>query len=120
MSPKSELLLMDLNPRPEQAIREVLEHIRRIQRSLRQSLMIDGQPLHVSVSMGITLFLEESCETASGILTRADTALHRAKGRGGNCYRFYESSMGQQVIQNFDLESDLRKAMEEGQLALHL
>lgn len=114
------VLLNDLNPRPELASREVLDEVQRLQRSMRQGFALEGKPLHLTVSVGITLFPEESKESPAGILTRADTALHRAKGSGGNSYRFYEVFMGQQVVQHFDLEADLRQALEADELEVYL
>lgn len=114
------LLLKDLGPRPSQASRAVLDVLQSIQWSLRKPFDLDNQLLRLTVSLGITLLPEQEAETTSTVLARADTALHRAKGRGGNRYRFYEEFMGRQVVQVFNLENDLRRALEQEQLQVYL
>lgn len=114
------VLLQGLHSKPEQASREALGCVKGIQDRLKESMLVEGQTLFVTASVGITLFPETDCEMSSSILNRADTALHRAKSLGGNGYRFYETCMGQQVSGDFDLENDLRAALGLGQLSLYL
>jgi EAL domain-containing protein (putative c-di-GMP-specific phosphodiesterase class I) len=54
------------------------------------------------------------------LLREADTALYRAKAGGRNCVRFFESSMQAAVEARFDLEVELRQAVERQQLQLYL
>lgn len=114
------LLIKNLGPRPSQASRKTLEVIQSINQRLASGLELDGQTLYLTISMGATLLPEQEGETATDILARADTALHRAKGAGGNQHQFYEEKMGHQVLMRFDLENDLRIALQNQQLELYL
>lgn len=115
------VLLPDLSPhRPEdtgQHAEATAEHIRT---AFQQPLEIDGEAVSLSVSMGITLFPETSEESAGDVISRADTALHRAKAAGGNQGAFFETAMGVQAKARYALEKDLRAGLKAGQLAVYL
>lgn len=50
----------------------------------------------VTLSVGIVFDVE--CKDPGEILRKVDRALYRAKGRGGNCYEFYEATLDDQGI----------------------
>lgn len=75
--------------------------------------------LHVSTcSIGLALFGEAS-DTVDDLLKRADLAMYRAKLEGRNTLRFFDPDMQSQAHRRAALESDLRLALEQGQLSLH-
>lgn len=54
------------------------------------------------------------------VIRRADTALHQAKAQGANQTVFFEAGMGESVAQNFQIEGELRQALERNELRLFL
>jgi diguanylate cyclase (GGDEF)-like protein len=54
---------------------------------------------------------------ATELMRRADVALYRAKAEGRGCHRVYENGMDESDRARARLESDLRRALEEGQFA---
>jgi EAL domain-containing protein (putative c-di-GMP-specific phosphodiesterase class I) len=50
------------------------------------------------------------------ILRDADTAMYRAKANGKACYQMFEQTMHSRALHNFQLESDLRHALERHEL----
>ena len=113
-------LLPDLNHHAERASRHVLAVSAHLHKLLEAPFELDGELITVSASAGITLFPEVDGETAEDILRRADTALHRAKESGGKQSAFFETSMGEAAQQRFAVESELRRAIPDGQLRLYL
>jgi diguanylate cyclase (GGDEF)-like protein len=76
-----------------------------------------SQELHVTSSAGISLYPEDGADAAT-LLRNADTAMHRAKTRGGNTYCFYTADLNQLALERLQIESDLRHALERKQLEL--
>jgi len=80
--------------------------------------VIDGQELHVTASLGLSLYPRDG--TSSELLLKyADTALYEAKGDGRNAYRFFSPEMNAQAHGRLRLENDLRRAIERRELELH-
>ncbi|HEY2928181.1 MAG TPA: EAL domain-containing protein [Albitalea sp.] len=79
---------------------------------------IDGHELHVTASVGISLYPEDGSDGET-LLKNADTAMYRAKDAGRSTYQFYAAQMNTQGAERFMLESGLRRALERGELTLH-
>jgi diguanylate cyclase (GGDEF)-like protein/PAS domain S-box-containing protein len=84
-----------------------------------------GRPMHLlgteitpGVSIGIT-FSDDGDRAADEIMRDADLAMYEAKAAGrGRVVRFDES-MHRKVAEKLSLESDLRRALGDGQLSVH-
>ncbi|MFW5969432.1 MAG: putative bifunctional diguanylate cyclase/phosphodiesterase, partial [Halofilum sp. (in: g-proteobacteria)] len=77
---------------------------------------IAGQDLATSASVGISLFPADG-DAPEALLQAADTAMYAAKRAGRNCYRFFAETMNTAVTERLRLESDLRAALDDGDLA---
>ena len=60
---------------------------RGIQRTLRRATAVGGHDIHLSVSMGISLFPKTN--HGHRLIGAADTAMYAAISDGGNTYRFF-------------------------------
>ena len=58
----------------------------------------------------------ESVET---LLMRADTAMYSVKAQGRDGHTIYSPSLNSRGLEQFRLESDLRKALERDELRIH-
>jgi diguanylate cyclase (GGDEF)-like protein/PAS domain S-box-containing protein len=86
--------------------------------SLKESFVLDGQSLHVTVSIGISASPDSSAESET-LLRNADTAMYRAKARGGNCLVVYTAEMSDGARSRLAMESALFHAIERRELLLH-
>ncbi len=68
-------------------------------RALRAPYRIGEQNLHVTVSMGISLYPHDSID-AETLLKKADAALFRVKAHGRDNYQFFESDMNLRVLES--------------------
>ena len=90
----------------------------RILEMLKRPRQIDGQEFMVTVSIGVTLSPEDGLD-AESLLRNADTAMYRAKENGRDNYQLYTQAMNAAVIQRLSLETDLRHAVERGELEVY-
>lgn len=79
---------------------------------------INGHPLQVTASVGITVFPDDGAD-AQTLLRHVDIATHHAKARGRNRYQFYTHEMNERAVARVQLESRLRQALERGEFELH-
>jgi diguanylate cyclase (GGDEF)-like protein len=81
-------------------------------------LKLDEQMLTVSASMGIATF--SAAETSShDILAFANMALHEAKRRGRNNVQSFVPRLRENAEARYRMVEGLRRAIEQGELALH-
>lgn len=71
-----------------------------------------------TASIGISLFPEDACDGET-LLRHADTAMYEAKAAGGNTIRSHTPVMNERITFRMSLETQLRRALQEGQLELH-
>ncbi|WP_052063509.1 bifunctional diguanylate cyclase/phosphodiesterase [Nitrincola sp. A-D6] len=81
-------------------------------------LQIDGHKLQMTASIGISHFPEHG-QDLDTLIKHADTAMYKAKAQGKNCYELYSSQLTAQAVLSFQLEQDLRIALNTRQLLLH-
>jgi diguanylate cyclase (GGDEF)-like protein len=79
---------------------------------------IDGQQVVVGASVGIAVSPGSSAGPER-LMRNADLALYEAKGAGRGTYRVFEPQMDAQMQARRSMESDLRRALAEGQFELH-
>ncbi len=89
----------------------------RIQEALLKPVKLYAHELYASASVGLL----PDCsgyETPEEVLRDADTAMFRAKESGRGRPAVFESSMRVRAISRLRLESDLRRAVEQGEFAI--
>lgn len=89
-----------------------------ILRALAQPCQVDGHPLTVSASIGISIYPNDG-DSMDDLIGRADVAMYHAKQGGRNSFQFFNPAMHAQASERAGLEQRLRSALEAGQFALH-
>jgi diguanylate cyclase (GGDEF)-like protein len=90
----------------------------RIHEQLERPFDLGGEEVTAKASIGIVTAKAEY-GTAEEVLRDADTAMNRAKARGGGISELFESGMHGHVLARLRLENDLRKALERNEMRLH-
>ena len=90
----------------------------RVLDELSRPVRIFGTEVVPSASAGIT-FSDAGLRTADQILRDADLAMYEAKAGGGGRVALFDRSMQEKVADKLALETDLRRAIGEGQLSMH-
>jgi len=88
--------------------------------ALKPGFTIESIVLHVGASIGISVFPEDAMSAIS-LLQFADVAVKRlvAEGEGESGYLYYCPEMNQRAKERWQLEGELRHALEAHQLLLH-
>lgn len=82
-----------------------------------QPYRIGQHTLHVTVSIGISMFPENG-DSATVLKQKADNAMYRAKETRHNCYQFFTEEMHDQMLHRMYLESQLHLAINNQELSL--
>jgi len=85
--------------------------------ALRRPFYAGGRELNVTASVGISIFPLDGQDGAT-LLRNADTAMHRAKKRGGDGLQCYTRDMNERAAEWLQLENELRHAEELGEFRL--
>ncbi|MBI3978367.1 MAG: EAL domain-containing protein [Chloroflexi bacterium] len=90
----------------------------RIMAQFHAPFTLDGHEAFVSASIGVALSTPGTGRTAD-LLRDADVALYRAKAEGRAHHVVFDTSMNAFSVERLNLETDLRRAVERGELELH-
>jgi diguanylate cyclase (GGDEF)-like protein/PAS domain S-box-containing protein len=90
----------------------------RIAQQFSRPFQLENRECRTTVSIGIALAGAER-EPADNILRNADVAMYRAKSDGKSRYVIFDASMQTNTLARLDLENDLRRAIERGELRVH-
>lgn len=91
---------------------------RRVQTKLSVPFNVSGRDVVVAVSIGAVLS-STSYERAGDLLRDAEIAMYRAKAGGKARCEVFDSAMHSGAVRRLQLETDLRRAMEQGNLTVY-
>jgi diguanylate cyclase (GGDEF)-like protein len=94
---------------------EAIHVAERIQRELTKPFELDGRHISTSASIGIAPSTIGYGQ-AEDILRDADTAMYYAKSGGGSRHQVFEKSMHTRAVKLLQMQSDLRRAIENDEL----
>jgi len=108
------LLCEDLDP--ESASGVITELAERLLTSIDQPMMIKGQSLRVSASVGVAI--NGGNAKAAGMLRDADAAMYKAKKNGKARVEVFGDELRSSALNRLEMESGLRNAPMNGELVL--
>jgi EAL domain-containing protein (putative c-di-GMP-specific phosphodiesterase class I) len=86
--------------------------------SFSDPFLIDGMPLFVTISVGISMYPKDGADMDT-VIRNADIAMYHAKEEGNGVYRFFKPSLAPLVQEKMQLDNGLYKALKDGQFSLH-
>jgi len=107
------VLLQDVN-----GFAEPIKVAQDILRELTPPFQIGDYQVFTNVSIGIVMG-NDLYKQPEHILRDADTAMYRAKANGKACYQVFEPTMHCHAFDSFQLESDLRQALDRNEFMAH-
>jgi diguanylate cyclase (GGDEF)-like protein/PAS domain S-box-containing protein len=112
------VLLQDLGAAPGLAAAYARNVAGKLAAALRKPFRVDGVPYRTSGSVGIAMCSPSETDAAQ-LLRRADLAMYKSKERGRDSVRFFDPRLQQEVDARAALESELRRALDHGELEVH-
>lgn len=91
--------------------------VQKLIETFSEPVILGQRELYVTTSVGVSVFPGNGVDRET-LLKYADLAMYRAKEMGRNKYRFYTPDMNARALHRVNLESELRKALENGDLQL--
>ena len=89
----------------------------RMLQAMAEAHSIDGRDLHVSTSIGVSIYPDDGLD-AETLIKNADTAMYQAKENGRQSYQFFEPAMNVRAVERQSLEEGLRRALERREFHL--
>jgi diguanylate cyclase (GGDEF)-like protein/PAS domain S-box-containing protein len=90
---------------------------RRMLQAVAEAHSIDQHDLHVTSSIGISVYPDDGLDTET-LIKNADTALYQAKENGRQRYQFFEPAMNVRAVERQSIEESLRCAVERQEFTL--
>lgn len=85
---------------------------------LRKPLIVDGHEFHITTSIGISIYPEDS-DYADTLLKNADIAMYHAKEQGRKNYQFYNPAMNINNSERIAMENQLYQTLDRGELSVY-
>ena len=109
-----EFLIVLTNVKDMQTVAVTAE---RFMDAMTDEFVIQGQPLRVSCSVGISIFPEQGADSET-LIKNADAAMYSAKEGGRNNFRLFTAEMNAEAAARLTIENGLRLALDRHELFL--
>jgi diguanylate cyclase (GGDEF)-like protein len=86
--------------------------------SFRENFIIEGHEFHITTSIGIGIYPDDS-EEIETIFRYADQAMYKVKEMGRNTFLFYNHDINEHSLERRKLERRLRRSVELGELEMY-
>lgn len=86
-------------------------------KAMKESILIDGHELYVTVSLGVSLYPTDD-EDALALIKNADNAMRRAKLPGNNSFQVYSAEMNEKSLRHLAMGNQLRIALQKKEFSL--
>jgi diguanylate cyclase (GGDEF)-like protein/PAS domain S-box-containing protein len=91
---------------------------RRILHELQAPFEVDEREIHIGASVGIAVAMTGT-DDSGALLRNADIAMYAAKRDSKGAYAVFDPRMHTAVLERLELEADLRRAIDRGELVLY-
>jgi len=99
-------------------VHEIINTAQTLMSALSKPILIAGQRLYVSASVGISCYPQDGAE-ATTLLKNADTAMYQVKKQQRNSYHFFSASMNALAVEALNLKTRLREALEREEFSVY-
>jgi diguanylate cyclase (GGDEF)-like protein/PAS domain S-box-containing protein len=96
---------------------DVLAVAEKLLGALSQPVLVKGQNISTSVSIGITMTPQDSSDP-NILMKNADLAMYRAKELGRNNFQFFSEDMNRTILEHLTWEKEIQDALHLGQFSI--
>lgn len=94
------------------------EKIKKIQKVFTYPFILSTKEFFVTVSMGIT-FAPKDGKSTQTLIKNMDSAMYVAKENGKNNYCYFDDSINDRMMKKIEMQSELRKAIENDEFEVY-
>jgi diguanylate cyclase (GGDEF)-like protein/PAS domain S-box-containing protein len=91
---------------------------KRVLQAIAAPHSIDDHDLHITASIGISVYPDDGLDSAT-LIKNADTAMYHAKEHGRKSYEFFKPAMNIRAVARQSIEEGLRRALERQEFVLY-
>ncbi|MGD8914042.1 MAG: EAL domain-containing protein, partial [Candidatus Thiodiazotropha sp.] len=92
--------------------------LERILNKVSEPMQLNGEPVSISASVGVTLFPDDEVD-ADSLLRHADHAMYTAKQLGKNRYQIFDTRLERQISARADLLSMVAHSLDKEEFELY-
>lgn len=89
-----------------------------IRKAFEEPFTVATKEFFITVSMGISLAPKDG-KTTQSLIKNMNSAMYVAKEHGRNTFCYFDDSINQKLLDKLELQSELRKAIEEDQFIVY-
>jgi diguanylate cyclase (GGDEF)-like protein/PAS domain S-box-containing protein len=93
--------------------------LERLLAAASEPVILDGVPVRVSASMGVSFYPQREEVVADQLIRQADQAMYQAKQAGKNRYHLFDSVHDEEVHGHHESLESIRQALQSGAFILH-
>jgi diguanylate cyclase (GGDEF)-like protein/PAS domain S-box-containing protein len=93
-------------------------HAEMVRSAMNGAFVVDGTELVATASIGIVSYPEDG-ECVTSLLKNAEAAMYQAKKNGKNTIEYYTREFNSRLMERFELETKLHRALERGEFSLN-
>ena len=97
---------------------QAAEVAERLAASLAEPFVVRGEDIYVTASIGVSVTTNAE-EDPTALVRDADAAMYEAKSKGRSCCVVFDNPMRERAVARLEVENDLRRAIERGELRVH-
>jgi diguanylate cyclase (GGDEF)-like protein/PAS domain S-box-containing protein len=97
---------------------ECYHALERILAEVAAPMMLDGVPVSVSVSIGVTIYPDDNVD-ADSLLRHADHAMYSAKQLGKNRYQMFDARLERQITSHIEFLEKVAHGLDDDQFELY-
>lgn len=112
------ILLPEQGRNEDRTVRGASRVAEKISQTIAEPIIIKGNELHVTVSIGISVVTRSSV-SVDVVLRQADTAMYEAKSAGKDGCSFFVPQMEEAVLRQVRIESQIRIGLKKDEFCLH-
>ncbi|HRK40155.1 MAG TPA: EAL domain-containing protein [Burkholderiaceae bacterium] len=93
--------------------------LERLRHAAAQPVLIDGEPVQVSASLGVAFYPQEEDIAPDQLMRQADQAMYQAKLSGKNRFHVFDATHDRHLRDHHENLEAVRTALEQQELVLH-
>jgi len=97
---------------------ELVRVARAVHEAMEQPFVVERRDMFVNLNCGAALYPRDSGDGIT-LVRNAGAAMQASREQNRNRFRVYDKTMSDLALERLALENDLRRAIENGELALH-